>query len=94
MNFGDAMNQVLAGERVGNDDWKGEDMFIFMVPGSEFEVNRKPLLGIYPEGTKIIYGPHIDMRGVDGIIRPWNPSQADMFSTHWCLILNDGDVPF
>jgi len=37
-------------------------MFVFLVPGSVFKVNRAPLLGIYPEGTEINYHAHVDMK--------------------------------
>lgn len=62
-------------------------MFIFFVPGSTFEVNRPPLLGIYPEGTKINYHSHVDMKTADGTIVPWVCSQTDMMADDWELVL-------
>lgn len=58
-------------------------MFIFLVPGSQFEVNRYPLLGIYPAGTVIDYHAHIDMKTAQGYIVPWLASQADLLSDDW-----------
>jgi hypothetical protein len=58
-------------------------MFIFLVPGSEFKVNRPPLLGIYPEGTMIRYHSHIDMKTADGFIVPWLASQTDVLAEDW-----------
>lgn len=86
MNFADAMIAVKAGNLVTNGNWNGKDMFIFLVPGSEFTVNRAPLLGIFPEGTAIKYNAHIDMRHADGTIGPWTPSQKDMESTDWWIV--------
>ena len=62
MNFGQAIVELKRGKKVARDGWNGKGMFIFLVSGSTFKVNRKPLLGIYQEGTEITYQPHIDMR--------------------------------
>lgn len=83
MNFGHALAAVKAGRRVARAGWKGKGMFIFLVPGSTFKVNRPPLLGIYPEGTSVDYQSHIDMRTADGAIVPWLASQTDMLSSDW-----------
>ena len=58
-------------------------MFLFLVQGSQFKVNRPPLLGIYPEGTEINYRPHIDMKTVNGEIVPWVASQSDLLEEDW-----------
>lgn len=63
--------------------WNGKGMFVFLVPGSTFQVNRAPLLGIYPEGTEIKYHAHIDMRTADGQIVPWLASQTDILADDW-----------
>jgi hypothetical protein len=60
--FGWAIKQMRNGEKVRRAGWNGKGMFLFLVPGSTFKVNRPPLLGIYPEGTEINYQPHIDMK--------------------------------
>jgi hypothetical protein len=87
MNFSDALTLVKQGNRARRKGWNGTGMFIFLVPGSEFSVSRPPLLGIYPEGTKVTYGSHIDIKTVDGSIRPWTASQADRLSDDWVLVL-------
>ncbi|MBC8159541.1 MAG: DUF2829 domain-containing protein [Alphaproteobacteria bacterium] len=85
MTFSEALEYVKAGRRVAREGWNSKDMFIFLVPGSTFEVNRAPLLGIYPEGTVINYRPHVDMKTVDGQIVPWICSQSDMLEEDWVL---------
>lgn len=85
--FSMALDAVLtAGAKAQRKGWNGKNMFIFFVPRSHFEVNRPPLLGIYPEGTEIDYHGHIDMRTADGTIVPWLCSQTDMQATDWTLI--------
>lgn len=84
-DFGWAIRHIKAGKRVAREGWNGKNMFIFLVPGSTFKVNRPPLLGIYPEGTEIDYHAHIDMRNASGVIVPWQSSQSDMLSNDWTI---------
>ena len=86
MKFGEALEVVRNGGRVARHGWNGKDMFIFLVPGSTFKVNRPPLLGIYPEGTTIQYHSHIDIKTADGTIVPWIASQADLLSSDWIVL--------
>ena len=83
MDFGEALALVKAGKRVARSGWNGKDMFIFLVPGSIFRVNRPPLLGIYPEDTLIDYHAHIDMKTAQGYVVPWLASQADLLADDW-----------
>ena len=83
MNFGQALESLKSGDRVARMGWNGKGMFLFLVPGSVFTVNRPPLLGIYPEGTEITYCPHVDMRTADGSIVPWLASQTDILADDW-----------
>lgn len=86
MNFGQAVEALKAGKRVARVGWNGKGMFLFLVPGSTFQVNRPPLLGIYPEGTTINYRPHIDLSGVDGAVSTWNPTCNDALAEDWCYV--------
>jgi len=82
-SFGWAIDRMKDGAKVARRGWNGKGMFLYLVDGSEFLVNRKPLLGIYEEGTKINYGPHIDMKTADGSIVCWVASQSDILSEDW-----------
>lgn len=86
MDFGRALALLKAGENVAREGWNGKGMFVFLVPGSSFEVNRPPLLGIYPEGTPINYHAHIDMKTADGTIVPWLASQTDVLAEDWVTV--------
>lgn len=83
MNFGQAIAALKSGRRVARTGWNGKDMFLFLVPGSRFEVNRAPLLGIYPAGTVIDYRPHIDMRFPDGTVGVWSVAMGDVLAEDW-----------
>lgn len=83
MHFGDALEILKNGGRVHRAGWNGKQMFLFLVPGSTFVVNRPPLLGTYPEGTSIDYLPHIDMKTADDKVVPWFASQSDLLADDW-----------
>ena len=85
MNFSRALELIKLGKRVARFGWNGKGMFVFLVPGSTFKVNRPPLLGIYPEGTEITYHAHVDMKTATGDIVPWLVSQTDLLADDWDL---------
>lgn len=86
MNFGHALVALKDGQKVARSGWNGKGMFLFLVPGSQFVVNRAPLLGIYPEGTVVDYCPHIDMKTADNKVVPWLASQTDVLAEDWCVV--------
>ena len=86
MNFGEAIEALKVGDKVARSGWNGKGMFLFLVPGSTFQVNRPPLLGIYQEGTIINYHAHIDMKTADGSIVPWLASQTDVLAEDWEIV--------
>ena len=86
MNFSQALEQIKAGSKLARQGWNGKDMFIYLVPGSKFLVNRAPLNVIYPEGTEITYHAHIDMKTAQGYCVPWLASQADLLADDWCVV--------
>jgi hypothetical protein len=86
MNFGQALEALKEGKKVAREGWNGKGMFLFLVPGSTFKVNRPPLLGIYSEGTEINYHAHIDMKTADDKVVPWLASQTDVLAEDWTII--------
>ena len=87
MNIGEILVALKEGKKVARIGWNGKGMFLFLVPGSTFKVNRPPLLGIYPEGTEINYCPHIDMKTADNKIVPWLASQTDVLAEDWIILI-------
>lgn len=82
-SFSEALTDLKNGKKVMRSGWNGKGMFLFLVNGSTFNVNRPPLLGIYPEGTEVNYHAHIDMKTAQGDIVPWLCSQTDMLAEDW-----------
>lgn len=85
-DFAWALHALKGGNRVARHGWNGKGMFLFLVPGSTFQVNRAPLMGIYPSGTSVTYQPHIDMKTADDTVVPWLASQTDLLSEDWVLV--------
>jgi hypothetical protein len=83
LDFGGALVHLKRGSKVARKGWNGKGMFLFLVNGSTFKVNRAPLLGIYPEGTEVKYHAHVDMKTADGQVVPWLCSQTDMLAEDW-----------
>lgn len=86
MNFSEALDLIKTGHLVAREGWNGKNMFVFLVHGSTFEVNRAPLNTIFQLGTKINYHAHIDMRTADGTIVPWLASQTDVLAEDWAVV--------
>ncbi len=86
MNFSNALDEIKAGKRVCREGWNGKGMFVFLVNGSNFTVNREPLLSIMGEGTEVTYCPHIDIKTADGEIVPWLASQSDLLAEDWQVV--------
>jgi hypothetical protein len=84
-DFSTALKLVREGKRVQRAGWNGKGMFVFLVPGSTFKVNREPLLSILGEGTEVNYHGHVDMKTADGMIVPWLCSQTDLLADDWQL---------
>lgn len=82
-SFSQALQNLKDGYRVRRAGWNGKGMFLYLVRGSTFAVNRHPLLGFYPAGTIVNYLPHIDMKTADGACVPWLASQTDILSDDW-----------
>lgn len=87
MSFSDALTSLKKGHRIARTGWNGKGMFLFLVPGSHFVVNREPLLSIMGEGTSVEYHAHIDMKTAQGYVVPWLASQADLLDDDWEIVL-------
>lgn len=86
MDFSQALKEIKKGCLLTRSGWNGKDMFVFLVLGSEFTVNREPLNTIFQPGTKVNYRPHIDMRYADGTIGVWLASMGDIMAEDWEII--------
>lgn len=86
LTFSTALAALKNGKRVRRAGWNGKGMYLFLVPGSKFIVNREPLVSMLPYGTEVEYHSHIDMFTAQGYIVPWLASQADLLDEDWEII--------
>ena len=86
LDFSAALSLIKGGGKLTRKGWNGKGMYVFMVAGSQFVVNRKPLVDMFPEGTEITYRPHIDLKAVDGTIGVWTPSTSDILADDWEVV--------
>lgn len=86
MDFSQALALLKQGATVTREGWNGKGMYLYLVPGSEFTVNRAPLAGILPTGTRVSYRPHIDMKTAQGDFVPWIASQSDLLADDYIVV--------
>lgn len=82
-SFSTALELLKLGERVTRESWYSKT--IFLVPGSTFQVNRAPLLGIFEEGTTIEYDAHIDVCE-NFEVGVWSPTMKDILAEDYIVI--------
>lgn len=88
--FGIVLNELERGKKAYRSDWAGKDMFIYLVPGSQFKVSRAPLLGIFEEGHDISYRQHIDLSIKGKLAAVYSPPARDLTSLNWFVVEEDG----
>jgi Protein of unknown function (DUF2829) len=86
MNFSYALEQLKTAKKVARQNWNGKGMFLYLVQGSVFTVNREPLLGILGKEVPVCYQAHIDMMTSQGSCVPWTASQTDLLAEDWYLV--------
>lgn len=95
MNFGQALEELKQGNKVGRKGWNGKGMFIYLTTGTIIPVvNMKKETANHLFGERLLecdatveIKSHIDMKAVDGSITiGWNPSQVDMLAEDWEIV--------
>jgi hypothetical protein len=86
MDFSDALRAIKSGKRVTRTGWNGNGMWLFLIPGSRFPVERgRPMALAAPEmvGNLVSYRSHIDLFTADGEFVPWCATQSDLLAEDW-----------
>jgi len=86
MNFSEALELIKHGKKLTRTNWNGKGLFVYLVPDSEFEVNREPLKAMFQMGTKIKYRPHIDLKTADDTCGVWSISNSDVLANDWEIL--------
>jgi len=95
MSFGEALEALKAGQRVGRSGWNGNGMWLRLIHpyaphpdsgGSEPFCNpyfRAADNNVHGEGTML---PWIGMKTADNCFVPWLASQTDMLADDWMIV--------
>jgi hypothetical protein len=86
MTFSEALDALKGGVCIARRGWNGQGMYLYLVSSSEFYVSRAPLNRILPEGERVNYRAHIDMRTAQGDHVPWVASQSDLLAEDWITV--------
>ena len=93
MNFADAIQALrFANLPVAREGWNGKGMFIYAVPAAAYPAQTGVAKAHFGSDAKVPYGAYIAIRGADGVVNPWQPSQQDMFADDWVIVEVDGVV--
>lgn len=88
MNFGVALDMLLAGRRLARRSWP-EDTFVVYQKGYPggiaINANTAEATGI-PQGTVCVFQPYLMHRTADGSFVPWTPSQSDVLANDWFML--------
>jgi hypothetical protein len=88
MTFGDALIPLLHGQRITRIAWS-DNVWLVYVPGSTIVVAPDRPLGIaMPNlvGSTITYAAHIDIKTINDVIMPWQPSQCNILADDWITL--------
>jgi len=91
MDFSKALALLKVGATVAREGWNGRGMFLYLVPGSTFRVEKgRPMAAHWPVGRAVAYHAHIDLftpTGMPGGYSvPWLASQTDLLATDWIKV--------
>jgi hypothetical protein len=84
MNFGQAIEALKEGKKVGRSGWNGKGMYLYYVPALNYaaqtDVARKEF------GDTVPYQAYIAMKTVQNTVVPWLASQTDILADDWVVL--------
>lgn len=87
LSFSAALQALKDGRKVGRAGWNGKGMWLYLVPGSTFQVSEgRPLATHLPVGETVNYHAHVDMKTAQGTHVPWLCSQTDLLADDWEIV--------
>jgi hypothetical protein len=85
MDFSTALHELNKGNRLTNTEWSLKEQYIVKMPGYPEGVpaNRQTQEAHHlPDDSEVVVSPYIVMMR-KGVVFPWTPSNADLFSLGW-----------
>jgi len=85
LNFGEALEQLRDGNRVGRAGWNGKGMWLQLVTDARFFDGAPVGLQLEPNGLVSVLEPFIVMYTAQGKWVPWLASQSDVLAWDWMV---------
>lgn len=88
LSFGHAVKALKQGAKVSRMDWNGKNIFLYLVGGNEYPVERNAgsaIAGYFPKDM-IPYCPYIAMLTAQNDVVPWVASQSDILVDDWYIV--------
>lgn len=79
MNFGQALDRIKSGTRVGRSGWEGKNMWLVLVKASSYYVGIRSCAN-----AELL--PWIGMRTADNKFVHWLASQDDIMAEDWLVV--------
>lgn len=84
MNFGWAIEELKAGNRVTRKGWNGKNMWLYFVPAASYPAQTDIAKAEF--GELVPYRAYIAMKTAQGDVVPWLASQSDVLEMDWELV--------
>lgn len=86
LSFGDVVNALKAGRRVGRTGWNGRGMFVYLVPANAYPAQTGAAKAHFGEGAMVPYNAYLAIKNVDETVSTWVPSVNDVLAEDWYAI--------
>ena len=86
MRFDIALQYLDEGHAVARAGWNGKNMFIYKVPAASYPAQTGVAKQHFGTEALVPYGAYTAIKGADGVVYPWSPSQQDLYAGDWNLV--------
>jgi hypothetical protein len=83
MNFGEALELLKSGKKVGRNGWNGRGMFVYYVPANSYKACTIIGESIADKSGMVEYEPYLAIKNVKGTVSTWVPSINDCLAEDW-----------
>lgn len=100
MNFGEALAELKAGNKVSRSGWNGKGMWLYLVPANSYPAQTKAAKAYWADRqppqsndpmaesspVMVPYGAYIAMKTAQENVVPWLASQTDVLAEDWGIV--------
>jgi len=97
MDFGKALDELKAGNKIAREGWNGKGMFLYYVPANSYPAQtdiakaywadkQPPQAENSASAILVPYGAYIAMKTAQENVVPWLASQTDVLADDWQVV--------